>query len=243
MKIGRPEDVSYLNALIFGPPKQGKTYFLGTLEDDERTSPALILDFEGGVQTLVGRDIDVARIRDWPDFEEAGDMLADPETKYKAVGVDSLSETQIAGLLRILDKDKKRADPDQLAQPDWGLILVQMRRFVRFFKDLDMHVFMTALSKDELDPREGKIIVPAFQGAFSNEVAGVFDVIGYLALAESEAGETERLLLLRDYPKFRTGARSPMKVTPPPELVNPNAGALLDALGYPPAKGAKKESK
>lgn len=238
VKIGRPEDVTHAKVLVYGPPGHGKTYFLGTLADDPRTSPVLLLDFEGGVQTLVGRDIDVARIRDWPDFEEAYELLADPETKYRSVAVDSLSETQIGGLLRILEKDKRRADPDQLAQPDWGLILVQMRRFVRAFRDLDMHVFMTALSKDELDPKEGRIVVPSFQGAFSGEVAGVFDTVGYMALAEDDDGETLRLLLLADQPKFRVKARTPMGARPPSELEDPTATKLLDALGF--AGGATK---
>lgn len=239
LKIGRPEDVTHCKALVFGPPGHGKTYLLGTLADDARTAPTLILDFEGGVQTLVGRDIDVARINDWPDFEEAYDVLVDPDSKYRSVGVDSLSETQVAGLLRILEKDKRRADPDQLAQPDWGLILVQMRRFVRAFKDLDMHVFMTAISDEDLDPREGKVVVPSFQGKFAREVAGIFDTVAYLALAEDEDGKTERTLLLHGWPKYRVKARSPMAVTVPQEVVEPTAGKLLDALGFkPPAKKA-----
>jgi hypothetical protein len=245
MKLGKPEDVSFLKGLIFGPPKHGKTYTLGTLADDERTAPVLFLDFEGGAQTLVGRDMTVGRVRDWQDIEEAYDILDDPDSEYKSWAVDSLSETQIAGLLKILEKDKHRADPDQLSQPDWGLILVQMRRFVRSFVNLDMHGLMSALSKDDLDPHEGKIVVPLFQGAFANEVAGIFDVIGYLALSENDEGETERLLLLHDYPKFRIGARAPMGVEVPSEIVNPTAGKLLDALGYakkPAKKAGNKEA-
>jgi hypothetical protein len=236
VKIGRPEDVTHAKVLIFGPPGHGKTRLLGTLADDERTSPTLFLDFEGGVSSLIGRDIDVVRVRDWPDFEEAYDLLADPKTPYKSTAVDSLSETQIGGLLRILEKDKKRADPDQLAQPDWGLILVQMRRFVRAFVDLDMHVFMSAVSTEDLDPREGRIVVPSFQGAFKQEVAMTFDTVGYLALSEDENGETERVLLLNDQPKFRVKARTPMGVVAPSELVDPTAGKLLDVLGFARAK-------
>lgn len=236
MKLGKPEDVSYLKALVYGPPKHGKTYFLGTLADDPRTSPVLFLDFEGGVQTLVGRDITVGRVRDWADIEDAFDLLSDEKSKYRSVAVDSLSETQIGSLLRILEKDKHRADPDQLNQADWGLVLVQMRRFVRSFVGLDLHVLMSALAKDDLDPHEGKVVVPAFQGAFAGEVAGIFDAIGYMALAEDDQGETERLLLLHDYPKYRIGARAPMGLKVPSEITDPSAAKLLDALGFKVAK-------
>ncbi len=237
--IGRPEDVAKAKVLVFGPAGHGKTYFMGTLADDERTSPTLVLDFEGGTQTLAGRDIDVARVRDWADFEEAYEVLADKDGKYRSVAVDSLSEVQVSGLLRILEADKRRADPDQLAQQDWGLILVQMRRFVRsFVHGLDMHVFMSALAKDELDPREGRVVVPAFQGAFATEVAGIFDTVGYMALTEDDDGETERVLLL-SHPKYRVKARTPMGQEAPSELFDPSAGRLLDALGYGKARKAK----
>jgi hypothetical protein len=99
-----------------------------------------------------------------------------------------------------------------------------------------MHVFMSAVSTEDLDPREGRIVVPSFQGAFKQEVAMTFDTVGYLALSEDENGETERVLLLNDQPKFRVKARTPMGVVAPSELVDPTAGKLLDVLGFARAK-------
>ena len=240
--IGRPEEVTHAKALIFAPPGAGKTFLLGTLNDDERTAPTLLLDFEGGVQTLVGRDIDVARIRDWRDFEEAHEVLADPDSPYRSVGVDSLSEAQIGGLFQILDrKDLRRADKDQLAQQDWGLILVQMRRFVRGFLDLGRHTFMTALAKDDLDPRVGRIAIPAFQGAFGKEVAGTFDTVAYLARDEDEDGNMERVLVFHGDPAYQTKARSAMGRPVPAEIINPTAGDVLDALGFVKARKGSKQ--
>lgn len=240
VKIGKAEEVNFARGLIFGPPRQGKTTLLGTLDDDERTAPALILDFEGGSNSLVGHTVDVARIRDWQDFEEAHDVLEDPDTEYRSYGVDSLSEAQIGGMLRILDKPGRgRADPDQMAQPDWGLILIQMRRFIRGFVDLPMHGFMTALSKEDLDRKEGRLVVPAFQGAFQHEVAGAFDIVAYLGRDEET---DERLLLLNNYPGYRIGTRSPWGVPPPDDIVDPTASKLLDALGLGVKKKARKAS-
>lgn len=224
-----------MKALFFSPPGHGKTHLLGTLADDERTAPALILDFEGGVTTLVGRDIDVATVRDWQDFNEAYALLSDPDTEYRSVGVDSLSETQVGGLLALLRENSpegRRATEDTLTQGDWGTILVQMRRFVRHFKDLPMHVAMTALAGEDLDKVEGRVKVPLLQGSFQNEAPGIFDVVAYLAKSETEDGEEERLLLLRGYPGFRIKARTPMGVAAPNEIVDPSITKLLDALGF-----------
>lgn len=242
VKIGKPEEVTHFKGLIFAPPGAGKTHMLGTLNDDPRTAPALILDFEGGVQTLVGRDIDVARIRNWKDFEEAHEILEDEDSPYNSVGVDSLSEAQIGGLFQLLDRRGRRsADPDKIEREEWGLILVQMRRFIRGFLDLGIHTFMTALAKDDLDPRSGRVAIPAFQGAFGKEVAGTFDTVAYLARTEDDDGNLERVLVLHGDPAFQTKARAPYKGhRVPEEIVNPTAGDLLDALGFKSGRTAGK---
>lgn len=232
MKISKPDAVTKAKVLVFSPPGHGKTYFLGTADDDERTSPCLFLDFEGGLQTLVGRDIDVATIRDWSDYNEAYALLADPKSPYKSVAIDSISETNIFALLKILEDDKiKRPDPDLAGQQDYGKSLVQMRRFIRSFRDLPIHVFMSALAKDDVESRVGTVKKPAMSGQMADELPGIMDVVAYLALEEQE-GELQRLLLLHSWPKFRVKARTPMGIVIPSEILNPTVTSLLDVLGF-----------
>lgn len=227
----KPDEKKFAKVLIHAPAGHGKTHFIGTAQQDERTFPMAFLNFDAGDQTLAGLDIDVFDMHDFNDYKEAKRMLADPKSPYKSVGVDSVTETQVTGLLSILEKDAKRADPDQLAQPDWGIILVQMRRFVRDFKFLPKHTFFSALSKDDVVPRVGQVKIPAVQGAFAAELPGIVDVVGYLALEDTDNG-VERLLLLHGYPKFSVKCRTPWGVTVPTELVNPSVSDLLDTLGY-----------
>lgn len=232
MRIVKPAEAAKCRALVYGPGGHGKTYFLGTADDDERTYPTLFLAFEAGVQTLVGRDTDVVEVNSWKDFNEAYEELSRPDTAYRSVCVDSLSETQTSGLLDLLrTPNPARAGPDSVERGDWGVILVQMRRFVREFKTLDMHVFMSALSKQDLDPREGRIVVPSFQGQFADEVVGMFDVVGYMAEV-TEGEDIQRQLLLHGYPKFRVKVRMPMGMTAPTEIVDPDVTKLLDVMGY-----------
>lgn len=230
----KPADANFAKVLIHSPAGHGKTHFLGTAQEDPRTFPMAFLNFEGGEQSLAGLDIDVFDIRTAKDYDDVYRQLRDPKTPYKSVGVDSITETQISTLLEILETDKiNRADPDQLAQQDWGIILVRMRRIVRqYVKMLPMHVFMTALSKDDVVPRVGTVKTPQVQGAFASELPGILDVVGYLALEEGEDGEMQRLLLLHDYPKFSVKARTPWNTTVPTEIIAPTVTKLLDALGF-----------
>lgn len=229
----KPSEKKYAKVLVHAPPGHGKTHFLGTAQEDERTSPMAFLNFEGGDLTLGGLDIDVFDMRDMQDYKEAKRMLADPKTPYRSVGVDSVTETQVGGFLSILDKDKNRGDADLMAQQDWGVSLVQMRRFIRDFKWLPMHSFFTALSKDDVVARVGQVKTPAIQGAFQYELPGVVDVVAYMALEEVEGG-VERVLLLHSAPKFSVKARTPWGVVIPAEIgPDPTIGDLLDTLGYP----------
>lgn len=233
MQPRKPEDSLKAKVLIHAPGGAGKTHLLGTAQEDPRTFPMAFLNWDAGESTLSGLDIDVFDIRDSKDYEEVYKDLKNPKTPYNSFGVDSITETQINTLEEILKKDLNRADPDQLAQQDWGLVLVRMRRIVRqFFKMLPMHGFMTALSKDETIARIGSVKMPAMQGQFANELPGIPDVVAYLALEDTEDGDVQRVLLLHDWPKFSVKARTPWGKTVPTEIVDPSVTKILDALGF-----------
>lgn len=208
----------------------------------------LFMDFEGGSESLAGLDIDVAKIRSWEDYNEAFEVLADPETKYRSAGIDTVSETHIFALLnRLDDKAAERKEPDLIEQGDYGIASTQMRRFMREFRDLDMHVFFTAHAKEVEMQRVGKVTVPALSGQMAEEAVNLVSVAGYLANAPGEEdGQVDRILLLQNYPKFRTKARMPWGKPPVDELVNPTITDLLNALGFPentngsPRRGRKK---
>ncbi len=227
----KPSENKHAKVLLHSPAGHGKTTFLGTAQDDERTYPMAFLNFDAGDVSLAGLDIDVFDMRDFQDYTEAKRMLRKKDQPYRSVGIDSVTETQVTGLMQILSADGKRADPDILAQSDWGIILVRMRRFVRDFKFLPLHTFFTALSKDDVVARVGQVKIPAVQGAFAAELPGIMDVVAYLAL-EGEGEDTTRILLLHDNPKFSVKTRTPWGKQIPREIEDPTVTKLLDALGY-----------
>lgn len=232
-----------IKALIFGPPGHGKTHFLGTAVFDERTSPICILDFDGGVLDVLtglpgeGTDWVSIPIKTWEDYNAAYERLKTNDEGFKSCAIDSLSETHIFALMHILDENEVRRkakgdNPDMLQQADYGVGLIQLRRLVRYFRDLPVHTFYTAHHKDDVVPKEGLVTMVNLAGKAAIEVPGLMTVTGYLALSDDDEGNTQRVLLLQNYAKIRTKVRTPWGVTSPDEIVDPTVTSLLDALKY-----------
>ena len=231
VEVYKPTVALHQKILIYAPSGHGKTHFLGTAQQDPRTYPMLFVNFEGGDQTLAGLDIDVVRVRDWKDYNEVYAYLSAPGHGYKSVGVDSITETHVFALFKFLEIEvKERQDPDLLQLQDYNRASVQIRRLIRAFRDLPMHVIITGLSKTELEPREGMIIKPALSGTLAEEVPGMMSVVSYLGLAEADDG-VHRILVLRNYPKIRTKVRTPWGVEIPNDIIDPTITKLFDVLG------------
>lgn len=241
--IRKPEELLLAKVLFFGDAGVGKTRLLGTAQQDQRTSPTLILDFEGGTSTLAGLDISVIQVRDWQDYRDAHDWLAAGDHEYKSVAIDSVSETHWYALSTLMDlrEPGNRKVEDVSDQQEYGQALVQLRRFLREFRDLPMHVFYTSHAKDERDPREGNVRKPSLAGKAANEVLGVVDVAAYLTfgkVGEGSNAKEERILVLKNYPKIRAKTRTSWISDAPDELINPTITSLLDAIGIKQVVGA-----
>lgn len=250
LTITKPGVQRLAKCLVYGPTGHGKTYFLGTAQDDPRTYPMLLLAFEAGTSTLSGLDIDIAPIKSWDDYNEALRLLRSGKHEYKSVGVDSVSETHIFSLLTVAQQRagatgsvlqgeittdlNVRDDPDLLQQQDYGKSRIQMLRFLRAFRDLPIHVFFTATSMEETDVREGTIKKPAMSGSLRDELPAIVDVSAYLAVETApDQSVVARHLILQNYPKIRAKVRTPWGVTCPDEIADPTVTKLLDALCIP----------
>lgn len=235
LEIRKPADRRFAKGLFFSPAGHGKTHLLGTAQEDERTSPMLLMDFEGGHETLAGLDIDVAEIRSWDDYNEAYELLtSDTKEPYRSIGLDSASETHIWALLTRLDEQApQRKDPDLIEIGDYGIAGTQLRRLLREFRDLPQHVFFTAGSKEITERGVGRVKIPSLAGQMAEEIVHIMSIVGYLAMAmNEETGEPERLLILQNYIGYRTKVRAPWKSKAPDDLVNPTITDLLDALNF-----------
>lgn len=226
--------------MIYGPPKHGKTHLLGTAAFDERTAPMAAIDLEGGMvdvlETMPGWGSDFIHIPvgSWQDFNEAYARVDENDEGFKSIALDSLSETHIFALMDLLEdgRPSREKNPDLIEQGDYGVALVQLRRLVRKLRDLPLHVFYTAHHKEDTDRKEGLITTVNLAGKAAIEIPGLMSFVGYLALSQDEEGETERVLLLQNYAKIRTGVRAAWGTEIPDEIEDPTVTSILDALGY-----------
>lgn len=251
-KKSTPKDTGdRCKSLFYSDPNAGKTRFLGTAGQDERTAPFYLIDFEGGTKTLdgmpgfhkldspgdsfpSGATVVSARIHDWDGFNEAFERVRVNDDNFKGVGLDSTSEVHNFAIENILeDEADRRGDPDSVQQQDYGKALIQLRRLVREFRDLPLHFFCTAHAKEITHPQRGMITVPNLYGKGAFEIPGLLETVGYIAVLQNDDGEEYRSLLLRNYPKLNLKVRTAWDVVAPEEIEpNPTMTQLLDALGY-----------
>lgn len=196
------ESVEWLNFLIFGDPGAGKTYLAGTAEDDERTSPVLFLDVEGGIATIRHRaGIDVVRVRSLKQLETIYNHLyhsiEDGRIYYKTVVIDSLTELTDVDMRAIM-KDAKQKNPDKVdidvpSQREWGKARSHMRTITRAFRDLPCNVIMTAQVATLQEEGQPTKFFPGFAGKLRTEIPGFMDIVGYL-YPENQQGVIVRKL-------------------------------------------------
>lgn len=103
-------------------------------------------------------------------------------TGAKTVVIDSLTELQ--RMLRDEINSTKRAGPNgefRWTLEDWSILTDRMRKLVRTIRDLPFHVVCICLSDTDVDETGARWIVPSFQGKkLPNEIAGYFNVVGYV---------------------------------------------------------------
>lgn len=198
--VTSPDQIEYLNLLVYGEPGAGKTYLAGTAQDHPKTSPMLVLDVEGGTTTLRHRnDIDVIQVRSIQQVIDAHNKLkTENDGYYKTVVIDSLTELQkldMAGIMKELTDRRPDRDPDVPDVREWGKTGTHMRQIVRAFRDLPMNTILTALADPQKDSSGTVVLYPSVPGKMRTELAGFFDVVGYLyARPDEEQEEINRII-------------------------------------------------
>jgi len=249
-KVERAEDVR-VNALFYGITGVGKTTLLGTAQKCPATSPILLIDVAGGTHSLAGRRIDIVRPVNFTEIQEIYDFLRHDNTKYKSVGIDSITEIQrqlsMAGILGDIDENASHtnlAGTTPADRYDWLSSGEQMRKFIRAFRDLAylpdvnrrIHVFITALEKMD---ENRSVICPSLPGLLGVEIGASLDILARLSVeqvlvSEEEDSETTeaRHLLLHERQddsgsRILAKVRTPVPTKFPKEMWSPTVSKLV----------------
>lgn len=204
LELHTPSAISeHLKILVYADPGVGKTYFLGTADDDPRLTPALLVDTEGGTLTIRGKkNIDVVRVRSYEDIVKLINHLRMPDhskcshRQWKCIMIDSLTELQkqiMQEILRMEYVKKPSRDPDIPEMRDWGKNAERVRKVVRAFRDLQgYHIIFTLLQREIKDDNTGITVVkPGLPGQLADDIAGFIDIVGYLQIVRKEETKKE----------------------------------------------------
>lgn len=165
-----------LKALIYGPAGSGKTTLAKTMP-----KPVLVIDFEGGIITLMGEpDILVCPVRSTEELRAVvSELLKD--TEFKSVVFDGLS-IYIRRRTQEIRGEKERATWD-----DWQKLTNEVRSAVFPLLQVRKHLLLTSLPKyirerDERGREVGPIVgaAPNLTPAIMNELVAACDLVGYL---------------------------------------------------------------
>lgn len=221
------ERSSYFNMLIYGDSGVGKTTLAGSADAVPQMGPVLVIDIEGGTESLKHSypNVEMVRVTTWKEMQEVYNVLHDGDHPYQTCILDSLTEIQKFNMYDIMnDLAQKRPDldPDVPGMREWGKNLEQIRRFVRGFRDLDIHTLFTSLAKSDKDQKTGITTTkPSLSGKMADEVAAFLDVVVYYyvkQIGDGSDAEFKRLLLTTktdsQVAKDRTG-RLPMIIEDP----------------------------
>lgn len=203
-KPRRPE--KSFSILLYGKPKVGKTLLAGTAADVEALSPVLVLALEDGSSVLADKyeDVDVVNLEDWATAAKVISAVAEGNTKYKTIIIDTLGELQEQMVMHIT-KDKTEAMRIQ----DWGTILDNTVAVVKMLHRSPVNsIFITHADRQRDESTGAVMIQPVLKGKASlGEVPKIVDVIAYYQIAQDSEKNNVRVLVTEPTDKIDAGDR------------------------------------
>lgn len=240
MTIGKKlsEQKVALSVLSYGPPGTGKTTGALTLADRGRV---LLIDAEGGAKAsaLKTRGIKVSNVDVWPDspdqlsFDAIEDVYLQvaASKEYAGVVIDSMTELArrllegvVGAAIAKAERLGKARDRWQTDLADYGIASQQMRLILRRFRDLNIHLVLTALERRDIDD-DGKVSYgPAMGPSVAVDTMGLVDVVCYHSV--EDIGD-QTFYLGTTVPHNRRKAKDRLGALPA-RMVDPGAARMLE---------------
>jgi phage nucleotide-binding protein len=171
-----------LKVLVYGQAGCGKTTLSKTLPKP------VVLSAEGGLLSLKDDNIPFIEIKSMTDLHEAYAWLESSD-EFESVVLDSISE-----IAEVVLAHEKKINKDGRAA--YGEMDVQLSEIIRAFRDLDMHVLMTAKLEKQQDEMGRMLYFPSLPGnKTAQKLPYFFDEVLALRIEKDEDGKTQRALM------------------------------------------------
>jgi hypothetical protein len=202
----RKADTTF-SLLLAGLPKSGKTLLAGTANEVEALGPVVLLALEDGSSVLARDypDMDVIEPENWVQAAGVIEALAEGNTGYGTVIVDTLGELQEHMKAHITEDGAK-----EMRIQDWGTIKDNTVNVVKMLHRAKINVIFITHSEEIKDENTGvSRIQPYLLGKGSlGEVPKIVDIIAYLAVSQDKkTKETFRVLQTGQDGKILAGDR------------------------------------
>lgn len=133
-----------------------------------------------------------------------------PPRKYRTAIIDSLSEAEAFSMAQILGiTDRTRLDED-VASPEWAEYKrnhSQILRTIRAYRDLPMHILLSAAAAYVQDDTKKMIWQPALTGRLAKQCQGFMDVVGYMYVQQAENNTKIHMCQVQPTPRINAKCR------------------------------------
>lgn len=191
-RTGGAEFPDHLKVMISGPPKSGKTSFLGTVPN------IVIADTEphaNNLQSIAHLNLPFRTIASSQDLDTLAMILADTALRQQAAqalglpDIEAVAIDTLDTLQKLLKKERmKEQRQTKFLRDDWGWLKEEMTSIIAKFTALPVHVFFIVHTKTQQvgsDDEGRTVVLPGLEGAIAGEIAGM---VGYSLMAFRRQG-------------------------------------------------------
>lgn len=231
------DQVDLVRVMYYGDPGKGKTT---AMAHAAKLGTVIYIDSENRLKSgpLKALDVPVANIEPYTavDYDSLMELTFDIQQriedgeKIAAIVWDSATETARCLLQKLVDDGVRQAaeagkerDPWATQLADYGSMTEQMRRLIRRFRDLPVHLLISCLPNRDTDEEGAVRVVPALTPAVLRDFLGYMDVVLHMRL-ELIDGKEEYSALTKPYGRWE--AKDSFGVFPR-ILINPTFDRVL----------------
>ena len=222
---------SKFSMVLYGPKGAGKTSLVGSCADVPAWAPILVLATEDG-SSVLSRDyadnplLRVVNLEDWATAAPIIQAIADNETEFKTVAIDTLPELQEFNKAHITSGGES-----EMRIQDWGTLADNTINVVKMLhRSPWVNVIFTSHVEKVQDQETGKLMYsPYLLGKKSlQEAMKPIDIVCYLGVHQDKnTKETMRVLLTNPDGKYDASDRSGKLDV---QYINPTMQDIYDSL-------------